>query len=344
MTSSVNDTNGVLGVSRPFRRIHIINPFWNAFGGSEQRALALFELLKGHTKVYLWCGPDPDARLAERHCLNRIQIPLGRFPKRGTFVLVGIYAGIGDWIRRTNPDRLIVVINTAQKSVAEDTLARLGGMSAQPEIVYASEEVRALVGAPGRVERSPIDLSAFVPAPRGPHARFTVGRLSRDDETKHHADDPALYSRVLAEGCSVRIMGGTVLKDKFGDIEQPHLELLPAGAERATDFLQGLDCFLYRTSAGWYETYGRVVYEAMACGLPVVASRQGGYACDVVHGENGFLFGSDDEALDILLRLKNDPDLCARVGAVARRTIERLYGADAMDRVRKFYLIDAPVI
>lgn len=67
-------------------------------------------------------------------------------------------------------------------------------------------------------------------------------------------------------------MGGHCLSHQL----QGAAALLPAGAQRAGDFLRTLDCFFSRTSERWLEAYGRVVLEAMACGLPMVWGRRGG--------------------------------------------------------------------
>jgi glycosyltransferase involved in cell wall biosynthesis len=59
------------------------------------------------------------------------------------------------------------------------------------------------------------------------------------------------------------------------------------------------------------ETMGRVLCEANAAGVPVVASRTGGIPSVVAHGENGLLFASDDRAdfFRQVMRIRNDAGL-----------------------------------
>ncbi|BET68291.1 glycosyltransferase family 4 protein [Opitutales bacterium ASA1] len=66
-----------------------------------------------------------------------------------------------------------------------------------------------------------------------------------------------------------------------------------------------------------YEEWGLVVNEAMACGIPVVVSRNVGSAEDLVtHGRNGFLFEPTDVVAlrRALQTLVNDPAIVASMG------------------------------
>ena len=87
-----------------------------------------------------------------------------------------------------------------------------------------------------------------------------------------------------------------------------------------------------------FEAFGRVVLEAMLCGIPVVAEARGGYANYVRHGENGFLFDDPRDAALQLDALKADPALRQRIGAAAHATAERLFRDDLPERTRRALL------
>jgi glycosyltransferase involved in cell wall biosynthesis len=90
------------------------------------------------------------------------------------------------------------------------------------------------------------------------------------------------------------------------------------------EVLQAADVFVH--PAIWGEAFGLTIAEAMATGLPVVASRVGGIPELVTHGETGLLVPPGDAgalagALD---RLAADGEERARLGANARqRVLER---------------------
>ena len=333
------------------KQIHLISSLSNLHTGTSQRTLHLFDELKDRADVRLWTElhrVPPEIR--EKYPVKRIVPERFEFPKTGTFVFVGSYlpgvARTGPWHRYTYPRRIVLVHNSDQVTPRQfrRKLRQLSkGGRREVEVVYASELTKRRVGNhPGFVQASLIDLNRFVPsASKKPSesasAGFTVGRLSRTDYFKHHPDDPALYRQLVDHGCRVRIMGPSPhLEARLSGLQS--IELLPAYAQDTHLFLQGLDCFFYRTSENFLEPSGRVVTEAMACGLPVVCHNQGGYTEWIDDGRNGFLFDTQQEALEILLKLKEDPALRERVGKAARRSAEELFSDAVRSQIVEFYL------
>jgi glycosyltransferase involved in cell wall biosynthesis len=332
--------------SRPVKisnQIHIINPL-TSYTGAPIQALRLFDEIKSHREVFLWSEEKVIPKIAEKYPVKRIVPWRFEFPKTGTLVFVGsmIY---GPWVHYTYPRR-IIYWHSSTYMTPEKFRERLRHLSnkgrRKVEVTYAADLPKRLVGYPGLIHYFFIDIDMFVPAASKPFEStsadyFTVGRLSSDLPYKHHPDDPELYRRLVDHGCRVKIMGASPsLKEKLGGLES--VTLLPMLAQEAHLFLQELDCFFYRTSEEYLEAWGLVVVEAMACGLPVVCHNRGGYAEIIDHGQNGFLFDTQQEALEILLRLKEDRVLRESVGKAARRTAEELFSPAALSKVVEFYL------
>jgi glycosyltransferase involved in cell wall biosynthesis len=334
-------------------QIHLISALQRLPTGTTLRTLHLYDELKNRAEVSLWTEhksvPSETAEndpVAENYPVKRIVPERFEFPKTGTFVFVGTSFRIGPWHRYTYPRRVILVHNSHMLT-ARQFRRKLWQLSnkgrRKVEVAYASELMKKSAGNyPGLVQASLIDLDRFVPAASkkpsdSASASFIVGRLSRAAPFKHHPDDPVLYRRLVEHGCRIRIMGPSPsLEAQLRGLES--VTLLPKYAQEAHLFLQGLDCFFYRTSEEYLEPSARVVTEAMACGLPVVCHSRGGYVEWIDEGRNGFLFETQQEALEILLLLKEDPALRERVGKAARRTAEELFSADVRSEIVEFYL------
>jgi glycosyltransferase involved in cell wall biosynthesis len=323
------------------REIHLVNPLWGSTGGSAWRTVELYRSLKEQAKVRIWTDVKPDAKLAATIPIERIDVTAGRYPRGGTIVFIGVYHQPGDWVDLVKPRRAIVVYNIFQPQDLVIFMRRLFAAGMQNiELVYASQLLKEQTRLKGIVEYSPIDLAKFPmkPPDAGPSKRpFVVGRLSRDEPSKHHPDDLALYQKLVERGCHVRIMGGMCLAAQ-GAVPAG-VELISAGGEPPADFLQTLDCFLYRTSPAWLEAFGRVIFEAMASGLPVVAHQHGGYVREIRQGENGFLFGTNEEAVELVDRLSGDARLYQRIVTSGRATVEAMYSPEAREKVVEYYLL-----
>ncbi|MBD0292498.1 MAG: glycosyltransferase [Jiangellaceae bacterium] len=77
----------------------------------------------------------------------------------------------------------------------------------------------------------------------------------------------------------------------------------------------------------WYEPFGIVPLEAMACARPIVGSAVGGLLDTVVPGVTGEVVPPrrPDVLADVLRGLLADPDRCARYGAAGSARARRLY-------------------
>jgi glycosyltransferase involved in cell wall biosynthesis len=80
------------------------------------------------------------------------------------------------------------------------------------------------------------------------------------------------------------------------------------------------------------EGMGRALIEAMAAGLPVIASRVGGIPALVDDGKNGLLVPAGDSAAlaDAIRKVAHDAAWAVELGAQAMRTIDAGYGVTAM--------------
>jgi glycosyltransferase involved in cell wall biosynthesis len=308
--------------------------------GSSWEAVSIYDgVVASGRECRLWATKTPGDDWLETYSITKISLPLMRFPKDGTFLFVGPPPNL-TWYRLAKPRRVIMICNYFSKkrfSKRYEQLSRGGRQDV--ELVYCSQLVRDYIGKEGRVHWSPIDIGRFAPGERKPGStadRFVVGRLSRDGKSKFGSQNAALYKALADQGCSVRLMGATCMRPQLEGAAG--IEILAARTEDATEFLRGLDCFVYRTSETWTEPWGRVVTEAMACGIPCVVENRGGYAAILEHGRTGFLFETNEEALEHILALKADRELCARVGAAGRARCGEVFSAEALGEPLDYYM------
>lgn len=322
-------------------KLHIINTFEQARGGSELHAIDLYDLLSTFANVDLWSPEMPHPEFTKNHNVKAIEPGQGSYPMGGVLIFVGIYFDISKWIGYTRPERVIFLYNTFEAQQLHEKLNLCFNKTGiKPEILYASNLMRNEIGYPGLFEPSPTDINAFLPLYSN-NKNITIGRHSRDVIEKHHPEDWKIYRNVIQNGGKAHLLGGTCMRTVFPIVDG--IDFLDARSDGIVNFLQSLDIYFYRTST-WVEPWGRVVVEAMACGLPVVVSDNGGYAQIIEHGVNGMLFKTTEEAVELVELLSSDEKLRHDLGLAARATVENLLNESSKQRIASFYLLDSKFI
>ena len=90
-----------------------------------------------------------------------------------------------------------------------------------------------------------------------------------------------------------------------------------------------MDCYI---STSEIEGLSNSILEAMASGIPIIATNVGGTAEIVTHGESGILVSpyAPEEVAHSARLLANDLDLCARMGRCGRALAESKFSLRSM--------------
>jgi glycosyltransferase involved in cell wall biosynthesis len=110
------------------------------------------------------------------------------------------------------------------------------------------------------------------------------------------------------------------------------LEVIRWTAEREIEDLQAIDVGLYPLPADEWVSgkSGLKAIQYMMMGLPCVATDVGTTPLIIRDGENGLLVRTEEEWLDALVRLLDDPELRRRLGEAARRDAVAKYSTKAV--------------
>ncbi len=225
------------------------------------------------------------------------------------------------WIRRLPASRRAAAARALEAQVLRAAVL----FYRIPRVVLApNEELVALLGArtgrPTLLMRHGVDIALFTPDKRAgtrgaaPVRIGFVGRLSAEKHVHLFAaleralDEAGLAHRfvIVGEGAE-----RDWLRRHLRDPECPGVLTGDALARAYAD----MDLFVFPSSS---ETFGLVVLEAMASGLPVVAMASGGPKFVIAHGVDGWLAADDEAFLAAAVQLVRDGALRQRLGEAAR--------------------------
>lgn len=220
--------------------------------------------------------------------------------------------------------------------LASDVRQRLFGLLSFLDTMVLADSKAAADGAvdsgidPERVRQIPIagiDVSEYEPVTHESTTEITVGTVGRLTPQKNMQAILDVAEQLQSDPIRFRVAGEgpqrAELERRASDrgIESVMFE---GFVESVPDFLGGLDIYFQPSRR---EGLCITVLEAMAAGLPVVASNVGGITETIVPGKTGVLADPDDiDAFSAAIRELGDDH--------ERR---RIYGAAGRERVSKYY-------
>jgi len=200
-----------------------------------------------------------------------------------------------------------------------------------------------------------IDTERFKPRPRKDQAEFRILCVSRLEAVKGHSQllEASRLLKARGVGFELHLVGDGELRPRIERAIQAAgltAEVVLHGACAQPEVLEQLSratAFALATVAaanGKREGIPNVLKEAMACGLPVVASDISGIPELVEHDVSGLLVPPNDvEALaGALERLAGDRALRERLGRVARETIVGRFNVRVSTRRRASLFANGP--
>jgi glycosyltransferase involved in cell wall biosynthesis len=202
-------------------------------------------------------------------------------------------------------------------------------------------------GATGEIGLVPHALPSLTPAPRAMNDTFTVGFVGRLVEEKGVRDLVAAAS-LVAGPVNLLFVGDGPLREELraARLRQGRVEVLTGiGHDRIASVYARMDVLALpsRTTPRWAEQFGRVLAEALACGVPVIGSDSG--AIPWVIGETGGGLvvpeGRPDALADAISSLR-DSERRRALSEHGREAVLRVFSAETAAKALERLLELAP--
>jgi glycosyltransferase involved in cell wall biosynthesis len=269
-----------------------------------------------HETSDLWAGlvsklSGRPALVSSRRDMGILRSPKHDFGYRMMNPMFDLVLAVSEEVRRfciqkdhLSPEKVVTLYNGLELNKIPNrngnrSLRRALGMDASAPIVATVGHIRPVKGIDVLVE------TAAKVAREFPGVVFLV--IGRNSDPKHFQE---LESRIAELGIreNVRFIGES---------------------ENISSLLQVCDLFFLPSRS---EGFSNALIEAMACGLPCIATRVGGNAEAIEEGRSGYLVENEDSqtAAERILALLRNPEKAKKMAEAGREIVERKFTADVM--------------
>ena len=165
-----------------------------------------------------------------------------------------------------------------------------------------------------------IDTERFAKAdrPRSHDGHVHIGKLASDQKVKFPTSLLGIMESLERPNVHFDMVGGSKYWPDAGE-RIVRYQAPDFGSRSAEDFYASWDILLYQTTPNYTETWCRIVTEAMASGLAIVAENKGAIPEQIDHGVNGFLCDTTEEFVDCCEKLITNPEMRYLMGMEARK-------------------------
>ncbi len=262
-------------------------------------------------------GPS-DVGILGMTLARKLKIPLAAFWQTN----LPQYAGLR--MRRSLsllPQKMAVSAGRAAEglsAVVTNSYYRVPELLFAPNVEIAAELAKA-TGKPCSLMRHGVDLQLFDPAKRERTSEaFTIGYVGRLSSEKNVRMLAEIERALLARGCREFrfLIVGQGTEGEWLRENMSHAEI--AGVLRGEALARafaGMDVLAFPSET---ETFGLVVLEALASGVPAVVTDRGGPQHTVRHGETGFVARNAEEFAASIETLMTQPERLAAMRVAAR--------------------------
>jgi hypothetical protein len=289
------------GVVRAF---HIVVPGDVLNAAANATGVALARQLRAAARATLWSDPRGATPMTRVEGATEIDSSEGRVPATGTLVVFGINARTLAWlpVAAERFESIVLALDVHDAQTCVSLFDRLSPAALERvRIVARCPGVLADLGLPGAVDPMVFDVgqAQLHGSPRRA-ARFRIGVFVPAIREREDALRWEMVEWLRAQDAFLRVLYAGTLPSRHIENENEHLVSL---VTEWNAWWQDLDALFFWGAEGRMRQYDRLVFEAMAAGLAVVADGYGDYASLVAERSDGVLFFDPARAREAIARM-----------------------------------------